>query len=65
LINGGTEVTVPAAADGTETVGVSTTKLGYNNLTVWSTTSTGLRSSTGSWSYTATDAPLVASDVYP
>jgi hypothetical protein len=64
-VNGGPEVTVPAVADGTGTASITTTKLGHNNLTVWSTTSTGLRSGIGSRSYTANDAPLVASDVYP
>jgi hypothetical protein len=64
-LNNGPEATLPVAADGTATVSITTTRLGYNILTVWSTTSTGLTSSTVNSGFFVTDAPLVASAVYP
>ncbi|MEU5260640.1 hypothetical protein [Amycolatopsis sp. NPDC021455] len=63
-IDDGPETTVAASA-GTTTADVVTAALGYHTLKVWSTTSTGLRSGTAGTSYTASDAPLVASTDYP
>ncbi|WP_410593710.1 hypothetical protein [Amycolatopsis sp. lyj-23] len=64
-IDNGPETTVAASAGGTTTADVVTANLGSHTLKVWSTTGTGLRSGTASTTYTASDAPLVASTVYP
>lgn len=64
-IDNGPETTVAASADGTSTANIVTANPGFHRLNVWSTTSTGLRSGTASPSYTASDAPLVASTDYP
>ncbi len=63
-IDNGPETTV-AASDGTTTADIVTANLGYHQLKVWSTSGAGLRSGTAGTSYTASDAPLVASTVYP
>ncbi|MFG1648106.1 hypothetical protein ACGFMK_48115 [Amycolatopsis sp. NPDC049252] len=65
LVDNGPETTVAASADGTATANVVTANLGFHTLKVRSTTSTGLTSGTASRSYTASDAPLVASTDYP
>jgi hypothetical protein len=64
LIDSGPETTVAASADGTATANIVTANLGSHKLKVWSTTGTGLKSGTAGTSYTASDAPLVASTEY-
>ena len=64
-IDNGPETTVTASAGGTTTANIVTANLGSHRFNVWSTTSTGSKSGTASTSYTASDAPLVASTEYP
>jgi hypothetical protein len=63
-IDNGPETTLAASAGVTTTANI-TSALGFHRLEVWSTTGTGLTSGTARTSYTASDAPLVASTDYP
>jgi hypothetical protein len=64
-IDNGPETTVAATPGAATTADIVPANLGHHTLAVWSTTSTGLKSGTASTSFTASDAPLVASTDYP
>lgn len=64
-IDSGPETTLAALADATTTANITTAALGSHTLEVRSTTGTGLTSGTARTTYTASDAPLVASTDYP
>ncbi|GAB3145154.1 hypothetical protein GCM10027258_35200 [Amycolatopsis stemonae] len=65
LVDNGPGTTVAASADGTASADIVTANLGSHTLKVWSTTGAGLTSGIASTTYTASDAPLVASTDYP
>jgi hypothetical protein len=64
-IDNGPETTLTASAGVTTTANITTAAIGSHTLEVWSTTGTGLKSGTARTTYTASDAPLVASTDYP